>query len=201
MALSWTAVSGAQSYTLKRATSAAGPYAPISAGLAGTSQTDATALNGTTYYYVVASNNSLAQSADSAPVSATPAAITTALQDWRRLHFNTTADSGDAANSADPDPDGMANLLEYALGTDPTIGNPSPVLLGRSGDFLTLGFTPVADASLSYVVEANNDLVGAWTVARNYGAFTTAAPVTYTDTAPLGSTARRFLRLKVVLTP
>jgi len=41
------------------------------------------------------------------------------LQAWRQQFFGTTANSGTAADTADPDGDGVTNLLEYALGTAP----------------------------------------------------------------------------------
>ncbi|AKC83547.1 hypothetical protein IMCC26134_13585 [Verrucomicrobia bacterium IMCC26134] len=202
VALSWSAASGAATYTVKRSDTEAGTYATLSAGsITGTTYTDNTALNGSTYYYVVAAANSAAQSADSAPVSATLVSSLTALQTWRQSNFGTTVDSGNTANSADPDGDGLANLLEYALGSDPASANTSPATAGTSGAFLTLGFTPVADASLSYEIEASSDLAGSWTTAQSYGAFNSTAPVTYTDSVTLSNGTRRFLRLKVTLAP
>ncbi len=74
VALAWSASSGATSYTLKRATVSGGPYVTFIGGLAGTTYTDASATNGTTYFYVVSASNSAGESPDSIPVSATPSA-------------------------------------------------------------------------------------------------------------------------------
>jgi hypothetical protein len=72
VALSWTASSFATSYTVKRATTSAGPYTIIGT-TAGASYTDASGLsNGTTYYYVVSATGAGGTSSDSAPVSSTP---------------------------------------------------------------------------------------------------------------------------------
>lgn len=71
VALSWTASSGASSYNVKRATTSGGPYTTISSPT-GTSFTDTTAVNGTTYYYVVSAVSSCGESANSSQVSATP---------------------------------------------------------------------------------------------------------------------------------
>jgi autotransporter-associated beta strand protein len=203
VSLTWNAVSGADTYTIGRSTTSGGPYTTISAGLVtGTSYTDNSAVNGTTYYYVVASakTSPAVQSAYSAQVSATPANATP-LQSWRQTHFGTTANSGNAANTADPDGDGLVNLLEYALGTNPTVAAASPVTLGQSGGTLTLTFSPVVDANLSYAIEASNDLTGAWSVVHTYGSFASTAPVTYTDSVVLSTVnSKRFLRLKVTST-
>ena len=205
VSLTWNTVSGANTYTIGRSTNPAGPYTTLSAGavVAG-SYLDNTAVNGTTYYYVVASakTSPAVQSPFSSAVSATLSAGTSAQQAWRQTHFGTTANTGSAANTADPDADGQVNLLEYALGTDPTVAGASQVALGRSGGgMLTLTFSPVVDTHLSYAIEAGSDLTGAWSTVHTYGSFASTAPVTYTDTVVPGSVnSRRFLRLKVTST-
>jgi hypothetical protein len=54
----------------------------------------------------------------------TATATRTPLETWRWDHFGTTAGEGDAADLADPNGNGMANLLEYALGGDPLGSGP-----------------------------------------------------------------------------
>ncbi|WP_230873677.1 lytic polysaccharide monooxygenase [Paenibacillus woosongensis] len=73
VSLSWNAVSGATSYTVKRATTSGGPYTNVATGLTTPSYTNTGLTNDTTYYYVVSASNSAGHSPDSAPVSATPA--------------------------------------------------------------------------------------------------------------------------------
>ena len=108
----------------------------------------------------------------------------------------------DALPSADPDLDGLVNLLEYALVTSPVAPDADDAwTLGRSGNFLTLAFDHPADASLTYAVEASNDLTGAWSVVHTFAPFSTAGSETYTDTVDLTVTSRRFLRLKVTPAP
>ena len=73
--LSWTAATGgAVSYVLSRGTVSGGPYGTVVASPTGTSYTDKTVVNGTTYYYVVSSNNGACQSLPSAEAPAKPVA-------------------------------------------------------------------------------------------------------------------------------
>jgi autotransporter-associated beta strand protein len=74
VALSWSAVAGATSYTLKRATSLGGPYTTLASGIGGTSHNDATALNGTPYFYQLTALNSGYESEPSPIATATPSA-------------------------------------------------------------------------------------------------------------------------------
>jgi len=71
--LSWNASSGAASYNVKRSTANGGPYTTI-ASVAGTSFTNTSLTNGTTYFYVVSAVNANGESANSSQVNATPVA-------------------------------------------------------------------------------------------------------------------------------
>jgi fibronectin type 3 domain-containing protein/regulation of enolase protein 1 (concanavalin A-like superfamily) len=72
VALAWSAASGADSYQVKRATAPGGPYTTLASGVTGLTYTDSAVTNGTTYYYVISGVNPVAESANSAEVSATP---------------------------------------------------------------------------------------------------------------------------------
>ncbi|GMK42398.1 hypothetical protein PCCS19_54580 [Paenibacillus sp. CCS19] len=78
VSLSWTASTGAASYNVKRATTSGGTYTTVATGVTGTSYTNSSLTNGTTYYYVVSAVNSAGESANSMQASATPAASVTA---------------------------------------------------------------------------------------------------------------------------
>ena len=71
--LSWSPVSGATSFSVKRAQVSGGPYAVVGA-VSTTAFTDTNVSNNQTYFYVVSSANSQGVSADSSEVSATPKA-------------------------------------------------------------------------------------------------------------------------------
>lgn len=71
--LTWTASSGATSYNIGRSMTSGGPYTKIT-NTTVTNDTDASLINGTTYYYVVAAVNAYGTSANSTEKSATPTA-------------------------------------------------------------------------------------------------------------------------------
>lgn len=121
----------------------------------------------------------------------------TALQSWRQANFGTTANSGNTADTADFDGDGRANLLEYATGTNPAAANAGPAFtVASSAGVLSLTFDYIADASLTYVVEASPDLVS-WSAAQTYPGATASGQRTYVDPSPVPAGARRFLRLRI----
>ena len=61
----WLSSFGAESYTLKRASSEGGPYTTIASNLSGNSFLDKNVMNGQTYYYKVCAINAVGTSADS----------------------------------------------------------------------------------------------------------------------------------------
>jgi len=75
--LVWNPLLGAASYNLKRSTVSGGPYTVISTPgiVTGTNYSDATAVNGTTYYYVVSAATLLSPAAETAN-SPTEASVT-----------------------------------------------------------------------------------------------------------------------------
>jgi fibronectin type 3 domain-containing protein len=87
--LSWTASSGATTYNVKRSTTSGSGYVTIG-NTSVVMFTDSSAVNGTTYYYVVSAVNGGGESANSAQAGATPQ-ISTALlpAPWLDQDINT----------------------------------------------------------------------------------------------------------------
>lgn len=133
------------------------------------------------------------------------ASLTLTVQD--RLEAWKTANglTGPAALSdADPDGDGLSNLLEYALGSNPTssasASAPTLQVSGRSPQpsYLTLTFDRIADPALTYEIWASTDLVTWGLIWSSTGAQNTVGEVVVTDSSALSENPRRFLRLRVV---
>jgi autotransporter-associated beta strand protein len=72
----WFAYTGATNYTVKRATSANGPYSVIASGLTATSYTDTGVFGGVTYFYEVSASLNGIQTANSAPLSVLVSTLT-----------------------------------------------------------------------------------------------------------------------------
>ncbi|MEO6477602.1 autotransporter-associated beta strand repeat-containing protein [Luteolibacter sp.] len=117
--LTWSASSGASSYTVWRSQTSGGGYTPQGSATA-TNYNDTSLEDGTTCYYVVTASNPGGASGNSNESSA---ATYTTLQNWRSANFGTIADAGNAADSADPDGDGSTNAQEFAAGTVPNDPN------------------------------------------------------------------------------
>jgi glucuronoarabinoxylan endo-1,4-beta-xylanase len=65
-----------------------------------------------------------------------------AMATWRFANFNTTANTGNAADTADWDSDGWTNAQEYVFGTSPTSPNNGPILSpSTAGGNFTFSFT------------------------------------------------------------
>jgi hypothetical protein len=74
VSLSWTASTGATGYTVKRSTTAGGPYTAAAPGVTTTTYTDTGLTNGTKYFYVVTASSANGESGNSNEASATPTA-------------------------------------------------------------------------------------------------------------------------------
>ena len=80
----------------------------------------------------------------------------TAVQNWRMEHFGTIDNTGDAADDADPDHDGILNIMEFAFGTDPLSGASGPQALAYTGTFAGGGTISVTGQPIMKVEAISN---------------------------------------------
>jgi dienelactone hydrolase len=138
------------------------------------------------------------------------------MAEWRSIHFWGAETAG--APEADPDGDGLPNLVEYGLGLDPwspaRTGLPRPAAVQTNNNrFLALTFTRVMLATdLSYMVETSSNLLQ-WAAGSTYAGTNSPADsglttevsragtglesVTVRDLTPAGTATPRFLRLRL----
>jgi autotransporter-associated beta strand protein len=123
---------------------------------------------------------------------------------WETIRFG-NADPGENPANGDPDGDGISNLMEYALDTDPKGFNPNPILY----DYVTLGGgrhlrmtiskNPLA-TNLNFIVETCDSLDD-WSAAGTIVEVSTAGQLIVRDQLGTGDAGRRFIRLRVTTVP
>lgn len=112
---------------------------------------------------------------------------------WRVQHFGTTANEGVTGDLGDFDLDGVPNLIEYALGTDPASGSDGPLMqTDTTGGRLTLTFTrTLANTDITIIVQGADSPTGPWTdlaSSVNGGAVTVLATGATVSESGTGST-------------
>ncbi|MES2441100.1 MAG: PQQ-dependent sugar dehydrogenase [Verrucomicrobiota bacterium] len=119
----------------------------------------------------------------------------TPIETWRQIHFSVSTSTGDAANSSDPDHDGLVNLVEYAFGLDPGKGGslaiPQPL---RIGENIVASFTqPAGVSDITYRAEWSPSLApSSWTPIADTGTGTS-----HVFSVPTGGHGKLFLRYVV----
>ena len=193
ISLSWGPVTGAVSYNVKRSLVSGGPYA-FATNTTGTSVTDTGLTNGMTYYYIVTALNAATESVNSAEVSAMPLSP---VQQWRQTNFGTINGSGNAADNADPDGDGMTNAAEYTAGTDPKDRASALRVstIATNASDVTMNFASVAGKT--YRLERSDTLQdGSWLPVQDNIAGT-GGTLQVVDSGGMAQT-KRFYRLVIV---
>lgn len=131
--------------------------------------------------------------------------------EWRVYYFGSVenAELPEASDEADWDGDGLPNLLEYALGLDPTVphqGDWSQTQLEdyEGETYLTFAFTRPSPPpeGLLYEVESSSMSGGSWEPAILLEGYPIShadgsETVKYRDTVPTGEADARFMRLRV----
>lgn len=87
------------------------------------------------------------------------------IEGWRGVEFGAHSGNGEiAGNEADPDGDGMANLIEYALGLDPNEFSPAPGATIEDG-ILSITYTIDLEATDVTVTPQWSEDLTAWQAA------------------------------------
>jgi uncharacterized delta-60 repeat protein len=133
---------------------------------------------------------------DTPAYTLTGSGTATPIQAWREETFNSIADAGSAANTADPDQDGLTNLAEYALGSDPLLADAQllPTIFPSTASLQLALTLPSFRADIRYSAESSPDPGAAlWSNVPNIGtAF-------YLNFSIPRTQARQFLRLRFTL--
>ncbi|HVV73496.1 MAG TPA: hypothetical protein VHI52_18630, partial [Verrucomicrobiae bacterium] len=137
------------------------------------------------------------------PVSLT---VLTPFDQWRWTHFSTTDNNGPAADNADPDNDGLVNLVEYALGLDPKVADRQPLSAVIEQGHLTLSYRRPypAPTDVIYLPEVSETLdAPAWSSGPSYTSQVVVdngdgtGTVVVTDLADTTVASAHFLRLRI----
>lgn len=120
-----------------------------------------------------------------------------ALDLWRLANFQTTANTGTAADGEDPDKDGQNNLAEYAAGTNPNSASDVFKVLTTQKTASAFTVTAAGKNGRTYSLQRRADLAtGTWTTVVSQGPLTADAPITLIDPSPVGDKA--FYRIHVL---
>ena len=130
----------------------------------------------------------------------------TAAETWRFGHFNTTANTGTAADTFDANNDGELNLLEFATGQNPlattlattTLATTTLVTNGANLDFTYTRSNAALNSGVTFAVEWTDTLAaGSWSTAGVTQQILTDNGTAQTIRATVPAGTNRFLRLKV----
>ena len=158
------------------------------------------------YVLRLSASNALGESSRTIGITVAPPPLTP-VESWRLAYFGATAVSGDAADLADPDADGLPNLLEFALGSVPTSAASAfapSVSMDSGGASLRLEFyrSVAALSSVTCIPEWTDNLAAqpvVWSV-QNVNTETLHDDGTLRRvraSVPLPASGGRFLRLRV----
>jgi fibronectin type 3 domain-containing protein len=204
---------GDLTYDVYRGTTTGGEsLTPIVTGLTNATYTDTALTNGQTYYYLVTAVDPGGISVDSNEAGTIPH---TTFAVFQQLYFPTQLNNPAISGpNADPNHDGISNLLAYALDLNPlsttpqSLPKPTLPAPGSPGgpQYLTITFKRLKDPSdLTYTVEVSSDMenwssgptattqVSATSLDQNY------EQVTVRDNTAIGGANKvRFIHVKVV---
>ena len=183
VALSWTGVADATTYSVLRGTTSGGETV-LQSGITGTTFTDSTAVNGTRYFYTITATNAGGTSDPSAEVKAAPTAVAATGKGWSGLYYSArTTIPGPTDKPTFSQVDKTINIV----GADPQIPPGAPAGFGGANFVIdwkgtvvapytdTYTFYPASDDGVELIVDGKI-IDDRFNVARGRGE----------DTAPVG---------------
>ena len=128
-----------------------------------------------------------------------PASYPVTKSQWSTLHQTPGHSTTDFADAADPDQDGIPNLLEYAMGTHPLEQNTAQVSMSHSAGALAIQYPEVTNRSdVSLIPEASASLeTSEWSTVSATTIDTVGSKRMKEASLPTSAT-KGFLRLRAV---
>ena len=159
--LSWTASPSASSYLIQRGTSSGAENTTVTGTDTSTSYTNTGLTNWTTYYYIVTASNSYGLGLPSAEASAAPGQT---FNQWIASAFPGITDTNIIGMTAEPENDGLSNLLKYFMGINPASATASPITCAPDGlGDIVLYFRMSKNLTgVSYTIDQSTNL-NSWT--------------------------------------
>jgi len=128
-----------------------------------------------------------------------PASYPVTKSQWSTLHQTPGHSTTDFADAADPDQDGIPNLMEYAMGTHPLEQNTAQVSMSHSAGAIAIQYPEVttrSDVSLIPETSASLETSGWSTVSAT--TIDTVGSKRMKEASLPTSNAKGFLRLRAV---
>lgn len=152
-------------------------------------------LNDAADYTVVVTNGAGSVTSDVATLT-----VNSGYAAWRAAKFTggEVADDAISGTAADPDGDGLTNLIEYALDLAPKAVSSSglPAVAKTATDWTFTYSRPADRPDISYTVQYSTNL-STWSTAGTHTRTATGATETWQASVPLGTGSAVFFRLKI----
>ena len=127
--------------------------------------------------------------------------LTTLAGSWRQQFFGSTANAGSAADNADPDGDGIANVMERFFGLNPLVTDSSSAVpaVAMLDTNLVITYTHSLMATdLTWQVQWSPDLSGWWANGvTDIGVSTNGNTEVRQGTIPASTSSPLFMRVQV----
>ncbi|MGI8603978.1 MAG: hypothetical protein ACR2OZ_13440 [Verrucomicrobiales bacterium] len=127
-----------------------------------------------------------------------------ALQLWRTQYFGSAENSGDGADLADPNHDGLTNVVEFATAQDPTQPSVAPISGALTGNTIAFIYTrnKAALGVVQFAVQWSDSL-SSWSSAGVTQTISNDDGIVQQVKAavPLGTGNHLFVRLRVSSEP